>query len=369
MSPGRDVVGPGLPAAFPVDVDAREDVTVEAAIVGGHQKEALVHAGGQVWRLASDEGAYLKGTDLAPAPLMYWAAGLHAEFVQRLAGILVEENSGLRRLAAEITHGYAISGSFFDGTAKGDAFAPEILVDLDCDATADAIADNARLAIDRSPVFAALRSPRLNTFALHANGRRRAVTGVPPAASEDAVDPFLAHGTSPMPARIPQPQVIDRQANLIPPGAPRVAVAMPAATRGMRFASRAVGSFDLASGLSRCTVTFPDMPSSSFSFRADAAGMHAPSGTSYAWAGVAFCYLTQLSRYIETRKLAISGARLVQHGSPQGPVKTHLYLNGSADDATMQALLAMGAHTCYLHATLGATLEPVLRPGSIDPQE
>jgi hypothetical protein len=76
---------------------------------------------------------------------------------------------------------------------------------------------------------------------------------------------------------------------------------------------------------------------------------------------VAFCYLTQLSRYIDARKLGVSGARLVQRGPLAGPVDTHLFLNGAADDATMQQLLAMGAGTCYLHATLGASLIPEIR--------
>ena len=33
-------------------------------------------------------------------------------------------------------------------------------------------------------------------------------------------------------------------------------------------------------------------------------------------------------------------------------------ISGAAPDGAMQELLAMGAHTCYLHATLGAALSP-----------
>lgn len=101
----RAVVTDELPAAFPV---AGRDAplalnTVEAAITGGHQKEALVlpAAGGPVWRLASDEGAYLRGTDLAPAPLMYWAAGVHADFAHRFARLARDANAGLRRLSLD----------------------------------------------------------------------------------------------------------------------------------------------------------------------------------------------------------------------------------------------------------------------------
>ena len=50
-----------------------EIVTAEVRHVGHHQKEAVVEegSGGPKWRLASDEGVHLKGTDLAPFPLGY----------------------------------------------------------------------------------------------------------------------------------------------------------------------------------------------------------------------------------------------------------------------------------------------------------
>jgi uncharacterized OsmC-like protein len=89
-------------------------------------------------------------------------------------------------------------------------------------------------------------------------------------------------------------------------------------------------------------------------------------------AGIAFCYMTQLSRYIENMKLAIDGVRLVQYmpcelqgeaaaGTLRAiahPVDTHLFLNGQAPDETHAKLQRIAATTCYLHATLAAALEP-----------
>jgi hypothetical protein len=135
-------------------------------------------------------------------------------------------------------------------------------------------------------------------------------------------------------------------------------MAMPTSTGGLEFSSRVDGSLDPATGLVGASVDFPHIPASTFSFTADATGERAPTGLAYAWAGVAFCYLTQLSRYIETRRLAVTGVRLVQRGAEAGPVDTHLFLNGGADEATMADLLTLGARTCYLHATLGAALAP-----------
>jgi len=327
-----------LPNAFPVTAQAVPPGTcrVEAAITSGHCKLALVHLGeaGGSWCLGSDEGAYLRGSDTAPAPLMHWAAGVHADLLRR----------GAAAGPVAIEFGYAVSGSFAQGGAVGEAFAPEIHGDIG--------------SVDGSPLVAAMRVPLQNTFALYVNGRRRAVTGARASAAPDVPDPFLAHPEPPRPLSEPQPPLIGKQ-----PLDPDVKVApLPISTAGLRFGSRVEGALDPADGLVRSTVSFPGMLASRFTFTADAAGRRAPSGPAYAWAAVAFCYLTQVSRYIGARELGVSAARLMQQGPLAGPIDTHLFLNGAGDDATMQELLAMAARTCYLHATLGASLEPLVVP-------
>jgi hypothetical protein len=333
-----------LPNAYPV---ARATVpagtcVVEAAITQGHQKLALVHLGeaGGSWCLASDEGAYLRGTDTSPAPLMHWAAGVHADLIARVGA------TG----RVTIDFGYAVSGSFAQGGAKGEAFAPEVLFE---EHTSGEWKD--------SPLYQAMRVPLRNAFALYVNGRRRPVSGVHESKAPDEADPFLKHSGAPRPLAEPQPQIIGKQA--LDPDAK--IFSMPTSTGGLKFGSRVEGAMD--GGLVRCTVSFPGIPASRFTFTAEEQGEKAPSGLAYAWAGVAFCYLTQLSRYIDTRKLGVSGARLVQRGPLAGPVDTHLFLNGAADDATMQELLAMGARTCYLHATLGAALSPRVSAAAAGP--
>lgn len=317
--------------AYPVAPSALKsgECLVEAAITEGHRKLAVVHLGeaGGTWCLPSDEGAYLRGTDTAPAPLMHWAAGVHAEFV-RLCGAPVA-----------VEFDYAVSGSFAKGAAKGEAFAPRV--------------QGGGPAIDASPLYRAMAVPLQNSFALYVNGRRRPVSGVHASAAPDATDPFLRYAGAPAPLADPGEiigkQPLDPQAKIF---------SMPTSTGGLRFGSRVEGGPDGL--LVRSAVTFPGIPSSRFTFAADATGARAPSGLAYAWAGVAFCYLTQISRYIGARDLQVSGARLLQRGPLAGPVDTHLFLNGAADDATMQELLAVAAGTCYLHATLGAALRPVL---------
>lgn len=78
--------------------------------------------------------------------------------------------------------------------------------------------------------------------------------------------------------------------------------------------------------------------------------------------------MTQLARYIETMKMAIKGVRMVQlspytieAGKGRAfPIDTHLFLNGDAPEETHLRLLLIAAHTCYLHATAAARIEPLI---------
>ena len=112
------------------------------------------------------------------------------------------------------------------------------------------------------------------------------------------------------------------------------------------------------------------MPGSSHFLLASDAGETgaAPSGLALLSAGIAFCYMTQLSRYIENMKMKIGGVRLVQFSpyragthAAADPVDTHLFLNGEAPDETHLQLLTIAARTCYLHAACKTPTEPNVR--------
>ncbi|HEX2215366.1 MAG TPA: hypothetical protein VHG27_01510, partial [Xanthobacteraceae bacterium] len=64
----------------------RDVIRVEARQLAHHQKEAVVTEGGDgsAWRLTSDEGVHLKGTDLAPFPLGFFNVGMQADLYRRL---------------------------------------------------------------------------------------------------------------------------------------------------------------------------------------------------------------------------------------------------------------------------------------------
>ena len=84
---------------------------VEARTLTGHQKELLVTEGegGDAWRLVSDEGPNLKGTDRAPFPLAFFNAALHADLLQRALAIGRAHGVTFTGLSAALDNYYTFS--------------------------------------------------------------------------------------------------------------------------------------------------------------------------------------------------------------------------------------------------------------------
>jgi uncharacterized OsmC-like protein len=99
----------------------------------------------------------------------------------------------------------------------------------------------------------------------------------------------------------------------------------------------------------------------------DPSNKRAPSPLTFFAVGVAFCYHTQLCRYVDVRRLSVSRPRLVQvsthiaddNGSPAPSFDTHLFMRGDTDDAQTGSLLVVAANTCYAHRALGTDVNTV----------
>jgi uncharacterized OsmC-like protein len=388
MSDRADSIdGSGYPLAFqvargdranPVLAGGAGDITmrVEARTMVGHQKEALVTEGegGDAWRLVSDEGPNLKGTDLAPFPLAFYNAALHADFLQRALALGRAHGVTFDSLSAALDNHYTFTGSFFKGTGKGTADPVTVRVAARSSAAPERVTRVLDAALAASPVHAAFSTPMVNVFALYVNSRRCPVKRVSPSTSADAIDPFLAHrkapaplagraGTEPLITRL-DPDPNDERPKLIAPEG-----FVPILIRG-------TGEVVDPAGVVAATA-LPASPGARFRMLADArpAPRRAPTPLALAAAGVAFCYMTQLSRYVEHRKHKVHGIRVVQTNrfsvagraddySLRGggaPFETHVFLNADEPDDLMQTLLEIAENTCYLHAALRSKL-----PGRVE---
>lgn len=346
----------------------REVVKVEARQMAGHQKEAVVTegAGGSAWRLTSDEGKHLRGTDLAPFPLGFFNAGLQSDLYRRLITLAATRGIALDDVEIGVVNHYWLTGSFIQGTGEGHAEAPDIEVRLRSAATRDAVEAVVAAALDASPTVALLRAPLSgNSFALYVNGRRRQVEGVANSTAADAADPYRSYASAPRPLAGGRGDLIEKTGRQQPgasePAAPTVAGKLLRNIHG-EGRRRGDGLFEVD--------TWLGLPGSShFRLLSDEGdGDAAPGGLALLSAGVAFCYMTQLSRYIENMKMNIRRVRLVQLNpyvtGPKAeiePIDTHLFLDGEAPEETHLQLLTIAARTCYLHAAAKTPTEPKLR--------
>ena len=347
----------------------RDVIKVEARQLAGHQKEAVVTEGadGSTWRLTSDEGKHLRGTDLAPFPLGFFNAGMQSDLYGRIRTLAATRSIALDDVEIRVTNHYWLTGSFIHGTGEGHAEAPDIEARMQSGASTETIRALVAAAMNASPAIALLRTPLLgNTFALYVNGRRRQVAGAANSASADAADPYRVY------ARAPRPLDANGRRDLIEKGRVEAGTPEPASPTVTNKLIRNVHGEGKSLGRDGMyeADTWLGMPGTSH-FRLvsdEGAANIAPCGLALLSAAIAFCYMTQLSRYIGNMKMNIRGVRLVQFNpyvagsnAVAGPIDTHLFLNGEAPEETHLQLLTIAARTCYLHATSKTATEPNLR--------
>ena len=84
-----DVLGFEMPA-----IRLGEAVRLSVRSLSVMQKEALVASAstGNVWRLASDEGAYLAGLDEAPCPLSFLSTGMVCSYMNEIQALAKIKN-------------------------------------------------------------------------------------------------------------------------------------------------------------------------------------------------------------------------------------------------------------------------------------
>jgi uncharacterized OsmC-like protein len=354
----------------PLFGSGRDVIKVEARQMAGHQKEAVVTVGkdGSAWRLTSDEGKHLRGTDLAPFPLGFFNAGMQSDLYGRIWTIAATRGIALEQVEIHVANYYWLTGSFVHGTGEGHAEVPDIEAHIKSSASTEAIKALIAVAMDASPAIAFLRaSIPGNTFALYINGRRRQVEGVANSPGMDAADPYRVYTRAPSPLDVNARRDLIEKASRVEQGSPELASAT--VTNKLVRNVLGVGKPVDGGGLYE-TDTWLGMPGTShFRLVSDESGVDAaPSGLALLSAGIAFCYMTQLSRYIENMKMNIYGVRLAQFNpyvagarATAEPIDTHLFLNGEAAEETHLRLLTIAARTCYLHAASKAPTEPKVR--------
>ena len=353
----------------PIEDLNNKNFVVHARQMAFMQKEVIGYEGkeGNSWRITSDEGKHLLGTDYAPFPLGFFNASIHGDVVGRIFYFAKKQSVNIETVLCEVKNFYYLTGSFVKGDGMGHA-QPSI-IDLNIKSNADKKDINKIIeqALNTSPVIAALKNPLKNTFSLTSNGRKKELETIQQSTVSNVDDPFNIYKSKPIPniehkysdkIIYKTGKVSDGNVELAPNGTSTKIIRIVTGSSLTKKDSKVV-EVDTVLGIPGMTH---------FAISMDLFGEFAPSPINIMGAAISFCYLTQTHRYIHNKKFEIEGLRMSQFMSfkqnsddntiTMNPLDTHLFMNGTAPEEQNEILINLSEKTCYLHATLSNALEP-----------
>lgn len=315
---------------------------------------------GEAWQLLCDEGAALGGTDWAPPPLAYFAAGMASSVTAA-----IRERASAGAISTTLDNNYSLSGSILRGTMEGKGHDPDIAVRLEDDTLTSK--DKSGLVLEAVSSGLAgylMKSVFKSEFCMIANG---APIGLDlPYWEQDidaaalptaALDPSSAGARYVTKAYIrPDDPTYDTKGGSGHDTTQNRALKVSAATTSVTD-----DVITMDSGINRPGAGVYETLGTS-----DAGTAGAPSSASLIAAGIGFCYMTQLGRYAEAKKRPVSDYRMIQaidiplpgaDGSQTPVIGTKLFLNQDDLDEDFARDLAHSARrTCFLHSTLQSSL-------------
>ena len=349
----------------------RVSVRAEVRSLEGMQKEALIRVGaGRAWRMVSDEGPYLNGTDLAPFPLAFFTAGMQFSFLSRLLQAALARSIVMRSVTVAQDNFYSMEGSFLRGDATGGATPARVDVEIDSDAGPDQVAALVRSAGASSGAHALMRDSLTNAFALRHNGTRCPVDGLSASRANHDEAPSFEH-VMPDTAHPALEDIITKVGV-----AEKVHGVEGGAGSSLKSEQRRTlhvhGEARVTEGMAMETEIRLFKPiGSSFRFLCDEVPEHggnesAPPPLAYLAAGVGFCYMTQLGRYAHILKKDLAGYSLIQENAfvvagtaaqddwstTAEPVDTSVFIDSDEVDEVATDFVRTGERTCFLHAAM-----------------
>lgn len=352
-------------------------VRVSIRSLAGMQKEALVLSARtrNLWRLASDEGAYLAGLDEAPCPLAFLTTGMVCSYMNEILALAAQGNLSMRAIRVIQDNYYTMSGSALKGTMAAGAKNVELTAQIASDASRAVLTALVADATAASPLNGLMRGAKHGLFALEHNGHalepaRARWLGRPP--EQDPGDSFDAARCAP-----------GDWSKLVRRGGPTPKAAHTVTLAGGSLSDEQSRLLHLRGictlrddGVKQVEVRLYNPHGSVFHLLCDEAPENggkglAPDAASYISAGIAFCFMTQFGRYAAIMRKDLRRYRVVQDthfslGGASGrtgepgqadPVETHVYLESGEDDDFARKILDMAEQTCFLHAVCKTDLK------------
>lgn len=373
------VTNPEAVGLSPAPLRHGDAVRTWVRALAGFQKEALVLSTrtGAMWRLVSDEGAYLNGHDAAPCPLSFLTVGMISSYMNEIMALAARDGVTLRHLRLIQNNYYTMKGSMMKRTMTGGALPVELEVEIACDLPDAALTEMLSNAVHASPLNGLMRGVLPSLFTLTHNGTQIA-TGAAQALAGAAVGG--PGGAAPI-AGDTDLRLIERLGL-----SPQKAVAKGTAGTATSLTDEQDRTLNPAAictlradGIKEIEQHLYSPHGSIFRYLSEEAPPHgqgrAPDAVSYISAGIAFCFMTQFGRMAMMERLDLSDYAVVQDthfslGGASGgtgragtadPVETHVHLATGESDDVARDMLDVSERTCFLHAFCRTDLKTRLK--------
>jgi uncharacterized OsmC-like protein len=353
--------------ASPAACDAGTEAwRVYARSLSGMQKEAVVglKPNGPAWRLASDEGPYLRGTDRAPFPLAFFASGVAFSLLSEVRRQAEHRNVALEALHIEQDTRYSMDGSFIRGDAMGGAMPVEVTLRVGTPASAEDLKGVVSRALRSSPAHQCMGQVLENRFSLALNGKRHELSSLAEAARSESLGPLPFANVVPTPDDEYASNVIFRTAAAESQvGVPGGVGSSLSAEQKRTLHVKTNGAWPTRGSLMTSSVQLLQPIGSTFQFSCDDGDDgRAPPPMAYLSTGVAFCYMTQMGRYAHIKRRELTSYEIVQESACAWTPRTgaacparfdtHVWLASGISAADAEDLLNVSERTCFLHAGL-----------------
>ncbi len=352
-------------------------IRTTARTLAGMQKEAIIQYGptGTVWRVISDEGSWLNGTDLAPFPLAFFTAGVAASLMSEFLAEARDRNIRVDSLNLVQDNFFTMEGSALRGTMAAGVQPMQVRISASGSASTTVFESIAHTAMHhRSAAECCLRKTLKSSFAVRANNEKLAWPGEPAETVAALADPegLFADAQA----------LVDDAPTLIRKIASEnvsqgTAVGLAAEQKRVVHV-RTEGSLR-EDGLKALRVQCIQPAGSCFEMLSDDSKStggqeRAPDGLAYLSAGVAFCFMTQIGRYAQIVKQELDGYRIIQDTvfplaqdlNPDAfAVETLVCLDTREPSDKSIQLVRMAEQTCYIHAAFRTAAASKLKTGSL----
>lgn len=347
-----------------------QSVRLAARSLSVMQKEALVASSltGDVWRLATDEGAYLAGLDEAPCPLSFLTTGMVSSYLDEILALARKRGISIRDIRLIQDNFYTMKGSALKGTMTGGARDVELEAQIDSDSDEETLRTLLLDGVAASPLNGLMRGRKDSLFTLSHNSREIGLGRAKPLGSSTLRDPgdrFDRAG----PAPGDWSNLIVRN-GLTPKAEHTVTLAGDSLKEEQDRLLHVRGICTLRpDGIKHVEQHLYNPHGSIFHYLCEEGPQNggkgrAPDAASYISAGIGFCFMTQLGRYAKIAKKDLRDYAIIQDthfslGGASGntgkagesdPVETHVYIESGEDDDFARAALDMSEQTCFLHA-------------------